>query len=98
MPKAASFEITDEHIRAYEEDGVVCLRGAIEPAWIETIRSGVEKDLAEPGPYVESYTKEGDPGYFFNDFYIGVMCRSSNVSRSRGPAPSSRASSSRRAG
>ncbi len=67
---AAGFEITDEHIRAYEEDGVVCLRGAIDSAWIETIRTGVEKDLAEPGPYVEIYTTENDPGYFFNDFYM----------------------------
>jgi ectoine hydroxylase-related dioxygenase (phytanoyl-CoA dioxygenase family) len=70
MTVASSFEITDEHRRSYEDDGVVCLRGAIEPAWIEMIRAGVEKDMAEPGPYVEIYTKEADPGYFFNDFYM----------------------------
>jgi hypothetical protein len=37
MTKTAGFKITDERIRAYKEDGVVCLRGAIAPAWVKVI-------------------------------------------------------------
>ncbi len=68
MMKPDSFEITDEQVRAFQEDGVVCLRSAISPKWIETIKTGVEKDMAEPGPNVEIYTDASDLGYFFNDF------------------------------
>jgi hypothetical protein len=25
--------------------------------------------MVKPGPHVEIYTKDGDPGYFFNDFH-----------------------------
>lgn len=60
--------VTQADIEAYERDGVVCLRGVIEPRWIERLRDGIEQDLATPGPDVEIYTKGADPGLFFNDF------------------------------
>ena len=59
---------TQAEIDAYRADGVVCLRGVIEPDWIERLREGVAADMAEPGPDVEIYTKDADPGLFFNDF------------------------------
>ena len=59
---------TQAEIEAFRADGVVCLRGAIDPEWIERLRAGVAADMAEPGPHVEIYTGETDPGLFFNDF------------------------------
>ena len=59
---------TQAEIDAYHADGVVCLRGAIDAHWIERLREGVAALMAEPGPHVEIYTTESDPGLFFNDF------------------------------
>ncbi len=67
MPNAVC-NITEEHIETFNRDGLVCLRGVIAPEWMETLRTGVERDLARPGENVEVYTSPGDPGYFFNDF------------------------------
>lgn len=61
-------KISQADIDAYVNDGVVCLRNVIPPEWIERLRIGVETDLSEPGPHAEIYTKDGDPGMFFNDF------------------------------
>ena len=60
--------ITEADIKAYQQDGVVCLRNVIPPHWIERLREGVETDFSNPAPHVEIYTGKGDPGYFFNDF------------------------------
>ena len=60
--------VTEEDVANFEREGVVCLRGAIELEWVETLRIGIESDLREPGPHVEVYTKEDEPGRFFNDF------------------------------
>ncbi len=64
----STFQVTEEHIKTYEEDGVVLLRGAIDPEWIEILSRGCEKDVAEPGPHVEIYDRNDKGGFFFNDF------------------------------
>lgn len=40
--------VSADDIRAYAEDGVVCLRQVIDESWIETLRAGVERNMAEP--------------------------------------------------
>jgi ectoine hydroxylase-related dioxygenase (phytanoyl-CoA dioxygenase family) len=60
--------VTQADIDAYERDGVVCLRGVIAPAWIERLREGVAADFFNDTATTEIYTREGDPGLFFNDF------------------------------
>ena len=60
--------VTPEDVVRYHTDGVVCLRDVIDEFWIETLKVGVERILAEPGPHVEIYTSEDDPGHFLNDF------------------------------
>lgn len=52
---------------AYERDGVVCLRGVFDAAWIEELRLGVEDAAAAPGPHAEVYTAPGEPGRFWGD-------------------------------
>ena len=60
--------VTTEQIAQFSDAGVVCLRGVVDTDWIEALRVGVEQDLTDPGPHVEIYTDEQDPGHFFNDF------------------------------
>jgi len=44
------FKVSDADIGAYQEDGVVCLRGVLGQAWIDELREGVEDVLRNPGP------------------------------------------------
>lgn len=45
-------------IESYRTDGVVCLRGLFAD-WVETLRAGVDRNLAEPGPDGKLYRDEG---------------------------------------
>ena len=64
-----TIEVTEEHRRTYERDGVVLLRNVISERWIETLRAGVDKVLVNPSLIYEEYDpeahKEGD-GRFVN--------------------------------
>ena len=42
-----TIEVTEEHRRTYERDGVVLLRNVISERWIETLRAGVDKGSGE---------------------------------------------------
>lgn len=55
-------------LESYRNDGVVCLRGLVSPAWIARLREGVDENLAAPGPYAKRYTPDGNPGMFFGDY------------------------------
>jgi len=60
--------VTPERIEAFQRDGVTLLQGAFSPDWIETLRRGLEKNIAAPGPHRREYTGEGKPGHFFGDY------------------------------
>lgn len=64
MPKADI--ITEEMITRYEEDGVLFIRQALSPAWLELIEIGIKRNLATPGPFATRYF-EGEPGEFYDD-------------------------------
>jgi len=40
--------VTDGQVRAFAVDGVVCLRGALGPEWIDTLCRGMDRALAGP--------------------------------------------------
>ena len=44
------------------------LRGLLSPAEVETLRAGVERNLASLGPLGMNATKPGEPGAFVEDF------------------------------
>jgi ectoine hydroxylase-related dioxygenase (phytanoyl-CoA dioxygenase family) len=81
----SAMTVSPADIEAYQRDGVVCLRSVISETWIERLREGVEADLAEPGPHVEIYTRNGDPGLFFNDFDLWRHLPALNDFVFRGP-------------
>jgi ectoine hydroxylase-related dioxygenase (phytanoyl-CoA dioxygenase family) len=58
--------VTDEMIEAYQRDGVVLVRG-LWAGWVDVIRAGIERNMAEPGPYAAENLKPGEAGRFFDD-------------------------------
>ena len=59
--------ITPEMIAAYQRDGVVLVKGL----WadhVETLRAGIARNMAEPGPYASENLKPGEAGRFFDDY------------------------------
>ncbi len=70
MTAVAVGAIDDAEVRAYREDGAVCLRAVIDRDWVERLRRGVDRNIAEPGPYAHHYTRESGKagGMFFGDY------------------------------
>lgn len=59
--------VTDDMIEAYQRDGVVLVKG-LWADWVEEIRSGIERNMADPGPYAAENLKPGEGGRFFDDY------------------------------
>jgi ectoine hydroxylase-related dioxygenase (phytanoyl-CoA dioxygenase family) len=59
--------ITQDHIDAFQEDGAVLIKGLFRDH-VDAIRSGIERNMAEPGPYAAENLKEGEGGRFFDDY------------------------------
>lgn len=60
-------DVTDEMIEAYQRDGVVLIKG-LWADWVEELRAGVARNMAEPGPYAAENLRPGDSGRFFDDY------------------------------
>ncbi len=54
---------------AFARDGAVCLRGVFSEDWIETLRAGIDRDLAAPSPRFARHTKGEGPAYL-EDFWV----------------------------
>lgn len=59
--------ITQEHIDSFQRDGVVLVKGFFRD-YVETIRRGIETNMAEPGEYAAENLKDGESGRFFDDY------------------------------
>lgn len=60
-------EVTDEMVAAFQRDGAVLVKGL----WadhVDTLRAGVARNMAEPGPYAAENLKPGEGGRFFDDY------------------------------
>lgn len=55
-------------IAAFARDGVVCLRGLLTPADVDTLRQGIDANLAAPSPRAIVASRRDDPGFFIEDF------------------------------
>jgi ectoine hydroxylase-related dioxygenase (phytanoyl-CoA dioxygenase family) len=54
-------------VEAFQRDGACCLRGLFTD-WVEELRRGVDRNMAEPGPYGAENTQPGEAGRFFDDY------------------------------
>lgn len=59
--------IGESEIGAFERDGAVCIRGLFKD-WVDVIAAGIERNMAEPGPYAAENLKPGESGRFFDDY------------------------------
>ena len=68
-----SIDITEEQIHQFEEDGVICLRGAIPMEWIERLREVVEEVLAHPSKMALEYADKEKSTRFLGDQYLWIQ-------------------------
>jgi len=57
--------VTEDQIGDFDHDGVICLRGLF-AEWVETLRAGVARNMAEPSADVRIY--QGSGGRFVGDY------------------------------
>lgn len=69
MTVRGSNEITDEHVRAYQDDGIVYFPKAFSPDEVEFLRDIAERDLQDPSPMALDVTRDGS-GRFFGDTFV----------------------------
>jgi ectoine hydroxylase-related dioxygenase (phytanoyl-CoA dioxygenase family) len=59
--------VRDADVEAYQRDGVVVIRGL----WrdhVDTLRAGIARNMAEPGPYAAENLHAHEAGRFFDDY------------------------------
>lgn len=61
------FHIDADTIESFRVDGAVRIRGLFSE-WVELIKTGIEKNVADPGPYAADNLGAGQPGRFFDDY------------------------------
>jgi len=59
--------LTQQQIDTFQRDGVAIIRGLFKDH-VETLRAGIERNMAEPGPYASENLRTGDTGRFFDDY------------------------------
>jgi ectoine hydroxylase-related dioxygenase (phytanoyl-CoA dioxygenase family) len=59
--------VTKADIDTYQREGVVLIRGLFADH-VDTLRAGVARNMAEPGPYAAENLKPGEGGRFFDDY------------------------------
>jgi ectoine hydroxylase-related dioxygenase (phytanoyl-CoA dioxygenase family) len=63
------FAISDPDVAAFRRDGVLLLRGVFAD-WVETLRTGIDANIAEPSWRIRQYHPDDSPTPFFQDFCI----------------------------
>jgi ectoine hydroxylase-related dioxygenase (phytanoyl-CoA dioxygenase family) len=59
--------VTEAQVDAFQRDGVVLIKGLFADH-VETLRTGVQRNIDEPGPYAAENLKAGEGGRFFDDY------------------------------
>ncbi|PHJ57427.1 hypothetical protein VF14_24890 [Nostoc linckia z18] len=50
MLKVDTPKISPQQVEAFERDGVICVKNALDDIWIERMRKAVDKNISIPGP------------------------------------------------
>ena len=69
--------VTEEQIEAYQRDGAVLIPGLFAD-WVEVIRAGIERNMADPGPYAAENLQDGEQGRFLTTIATGTALPSSS--------------------
>ena len=62
--------VTEDEVRTFEEDGVVCLRKMIDSEWIERLREATDRLLEHPTEMGLDLNKDDKGGRFAIDTYM----------------------------
>lgn len=68
MPDIDGLPLDDATIEAFRADGAVAVRGVATPEQVESLRAGIERNLADPGPLFGVASPDDDAGRFVEDF------------------------------
>jgi ectoine hydroxylase-related dioxygenase (phytanoyl-CoA dioxygenase family) len=60
-------KLSEATVAAFQRDGAVLIKG-LWADWVEDLRAGVARNMAEPGPYAAENLKPGEAGRFFDDY------------------------------
>ena len=60
-------DITEDMITAYQRDGVVLIKG-LWADWVDTLRAGIDRNMADPSEFAAENLKPGEGGRFFDDY------------------------------
>lgn len=59
--------LTQTQIDDFARDGAVMIPGLFAD-WVDDIRAGIDRNMAEPGPYAAENLLDGEAGRFFDDY------------------------------
>ena len=59
--------LTEADVETFQQDGVVLIKNLFTD-YVEAIRAGIDKNMADPGPYGSENLKAGEGGRFFDDY------------------------------
>ena len=59
--------LSPSQIEDFETDGAVLIKGLFGD-WVDTIQAGIERNMADPGPYAAENLKPDESGRFFDDY------------------------------
>lgn len=59
--------VTATQVATFQRDGVVLIPGLFADQ-VDLLRAGVDRNMAEPGPYASENEKAGETGRFFDDY------------------------------
>jgi len=60
--------VTREQINSFQEDGAILLKNVFSPEWVEKVKQGIEKNLANPSQHSERLALKEGQGHYFNDY------------------------------
>lgn len=63
-----SVAVTAADVETYRRDGFVVLRGVVPRDTLDSLASGVDKNMASPSEWTNDYTPKGAGGRFFDDY------------------------------
>ena len=89
MKPFPSFQADDpEAVAAFERDGVVCLRGVIDAAWLKRLDGAIDGAVENPGANHFRFGEPGQPGWFFGDTMVWNRQSTFKDFAFEGPLPS----------
>ncbi len=69
MQKSEGIGVDANLIRAYQEDGVVCLRDAISDEVLKLAHEGIEQNLRSPGKFFRDHTEPGSSHRYLFEYW-----------------------------